>query len=327
MKTLVILNPSSGRGKAGRLKDAMVRALDATGMTWELAETQRPGDAVSLAQHARRHGFDVAAAAGGDGTISEVVNGLMHDQVASGWIGDSPNAPALASQAGEGAQTRLGVLPIGSGNDFASMVGTPLDLDKAAQVLARGRTRRIDIGSATVETPHQRIQRYFDNNMGMGLEGSVIMESNKIRRLQGLPLYMTAASKSLYRHVSPHMRITWVSADGAEQMIEDRLLMVTVGNSARAGGGFPLTPSARLDDGLLDLLVARDMSLPQRFGMMPMTLLGKHVTHSHVTMALFSQMKVTIPSGAPLQLDGELLATDAHTVLVAVIPQTLDVVV
>lgn len=325
--TLIILNPSSGRGKAGRAKDAMVRALRATDLRWELAETQRPGDAVSLAQHARRHGFTTAVAAGGDGTVSEVVNGLMHDQVASEWVGDAPDAPELVGHVGEVAQTRLGVLAVGSGNDFASMVGVPLDLEKAAQVLAAGRTRRIDVGSATMETPTRRIQRYFDNNMGVGLEGSVIIESNRIRRLQGLPLYLAAATKSLMRHDSPWMRVQWESMHGEPVLREGPFLMVCVGNSARAGGGFPLTPTARLDDGALDLLLANDMSRPERFGMMPMTLLGRHVTHRHVTMATFQRLTVSIDLGAPLQIDGELVANDVTGLEVIVLPQRLDVVV
>jgi diacylglycerol kinase family enzyme len=325
--TLIILNPSSGRGKAGRAKDALVRALRATNLRWELAETQRPGDAVSLAQHARRHGYTTAVAAGGDGTISEVVNGLMHDQVASEWVGDAPDAAEIAGHLAQLQQTRLGVLAVGSGNDFASMVGVPLDLDKAAQVLAAGRTRRIDVGSATVDTPTRRIQRYFDNNMGIGLEGTVIIASNRIRRLQGLPLYLAAATKSIMSHDSPWMRVQWESIHGELTEREGPFLMVCVGNSARAGGGFPLTPGARLDDGELDLLLADDMSRPARFSMMPMTLLGKHITHKHVTMATFRRLNVTIEAGAPMQLDGELLANDATAVQVVVLPNRLDVVV
>jgi len=325
--TLIILNPSSGRGKAGRAKDALVRALRATDLRWELAETQRPGDAVSLAQHARRHGFTTAVAAGGDGTVSEVVNGLMHDQVASDWVGDAPDAPEIVGHLAEMPHTRLGVLAVGSGNDFASMVGVPDNLEKAAQVLAAGRTRRIDVGSATVDTPTRRIQRYFDNNMGIGLEGSVIIESNRIRRLQGLPLYLTAAAKSLMSHDSPWMRVQWESTHGELTQREGPFLMVCVGNSARAGGGFPLTPTARLDDGALDLLLANDMPRHERFGLMPMTLFGKHVTHKKVTMATFRRLDVTIEAGAPMQLDGELLANDATAVQVVVLPNRLDVVV
>lgn len=324
---LVILNPSSGRGKAGRAKDALVRALRATDLRWEIAETQRPGDAVSLAQHARRHGFTTAVAAGGDGTVSEVVNGLMHDQVASEWVGDSPDAPDLATHVTEVAQTRLGILATGSGNDFATMVGVPLNLEKAAQVLAAGRTRRIDVGSATVDTPTRRIQRYFDNNMGVGLEATVIIESNRIRRLQGLPLYITAATKSILHHESPWMRVEWEPQHGEPIVREGPFLMISVGNSGRAGGGFPLTPASRFDDGLLDLLLAEEMPRMERFAMMPLTLFGKHGVHPKVSLTTFRKLSVTMQTGIPIQLDGELLANDATAIEVVILPQRLDVVV
>lgn len=316
--TLVILNPTSGRGHAARLKDKLVRALDDANLSYELVETKRPGDAVSLAQNARREGFRTAVAAGGDGTISEVVNGLMHDRVASDWA-----TPVLTD---DSEHTRLGLLPVGSGNDFATMLGIPLNLDRAARLLATGNTRLIDIGTATISSTTQRIQRFFDNNMGIGLEGSVMIESYKIKRMRGSALYVFAAIKALMKQKSPVMRVQWLDVDGTQHTHEEPMLMVSIGNSARAGGGFYLTPSALLDDSILDLAMARDLPRLNVMALLPKALFGKHTNHHAVTMGRFTNLMTTIPTGAPVQLDGELVMKDAIEVEIGILPQSLHVI-
>lgn len=303
----VILNPYSGRGYGGRVRQVVEAALQGAGVPFDLALTEGPGHGIELARRAKREGYGVVAAAGGDGTISEVVNGLVQ-------------------AAPDGAAGVLAVLPTGTGNDFASMVGASRKLDVAAQAIAQGSTQRIDVGVATVRTAEKTLRRYFDNNMGIGLEAAVTIESYKIKRLSGTMLYLTAALRTVLKMHAPLMRVEWQDAGGGTGRRERLTLIISIGNSARTGGGFYLTPGARLDDGLLDVAMADDVSKLHVFGLLPKALFGKHTAHPAVTMLRVRRLLVAIPEGTPVQLDGEVIAEAAQSVEVAVLPAKLDVV-
>lgn len=308
-RTLVILNPYSGRGNGLRLEDAIARAMADAGAPFDLVKTERPGHAIALAHEATTAGYAVVAAAGGDGTISEVVNGLMQ-------------AHPLEPPAGV-----LGVLPIGSGNDFATMVGVPLELAAAVKNLCRARTRLVDVGTAAVHEGDRDLFRYFDNNLGVGLEAAVTLESYKIRRLRGTLLYVTAAVRALIHNKSPRMRMRWTTRDGEAGEHDHRTLLISVGNSRRTGGGFYLTPDALLDDRSLDVAVARDVPRPEVLALLPLALVGKHTGHRAVTMLRVDTLHIAVPDGAPVQLDGEVVAERATEVSIGVLPHHLEVIV
>ncbi|HXF60655.1 MAG TPA: diacylglycerol kinase family protein, partial [Caldilineaceae bacterium] len=124
----VILNPYAGRGTGARLRERVAGALRQAGVDFDLVETTAPGEAIALAAAALREGYETVAAAGGDGTANEALNGL-----------------AQATPAGERIG-RLALLPIGTGNDLADMLGIPRDLQAAAQRVQAGKVRRIDVG-------------------------------------------------------------------------------------------------------------------------------------------------------------------------------------
>ncbi len=312
MQTLVIFNPYSGRGAGLRAKDGLCAALKRATVKFDMVETEHPGHAITLAHHARSGAYTTVVAAGGDGTISEVVNGLM---LASLNGAQSPLAGVL------------GVIPIGSGNDFATMVGVSRNLDQAAQRLALSQMRIVDVGSAQFQVGEESQQRFFDNNMGVGLEAAVIVESNKIRRLRGMMLYASAALRALVKQESPHMRLRWETADGEIGERDEQTLMVSVGNSPRAGGGFYLTPAARLDSTFLDVAIARDISRPAILALLPRAMMGKHTGHHAVTMLRVRKLTIAIPEGAPMQMDGEVMAEKTTEIEISVLPQRLQVIV
>ena len=304
----VILNPYSGRGYGGRVRQVVEAALQGAGVDFDLALTEGPGHGIELARAAKEQGYAVVAAAGGDGTISEVVNGLVQ-----------------AAPEGDVAG-RLAVLPTGTGNDFAAMIGASQSLAAAARTIADGATRRIDVGVATVRTADKTLRRYFDNNMGIGLEAAVIIESYKIQRLSGMLLYLSAALRTVFKMSAPVMQIEWHDAGGKVNRRERVTLIVSVGNSARNGGGFHLTPDALLDDGLLDVAMADGLSKLRILGLLPKALNGSHTTHPAVTMLRVRRFQAAIPEGAPVQMDGELIAEAAQAVEIGLLPAKLDVV-
>jgi len=156
MHVHVILNPYANRWGAQRKIPLVESALAEGGVRADVTVTKLPQEAVEAARKAAQVGYDAIVAAGGDGTVSEVVNGLIQA------AGDGPTRP-------------LGVLPIGTGNDFSDMTGTPRALAEAVAVIAGGRTRQVDAARVN--------DRFFDNNCALAMEPMVTLENVKIKRL------------------------------------------------------------------------------------------------------------------------------------------------
>jgi YegS/Rv2252/BmrU family lipid kinase len=216
----IIYNPRAGRGQAERKLRSVRRLL---GQHAEFRPTSAPGDAEEIAAGAARERFPIVAAAGGDGTVHEVANGLLR-------------------QAGH--STALAVLPLGSANDYAHSLGLGSDWWRKPDP-AIG-SRYVDVGQIRTEGR----ARYFINCMGLGFNGFVTREARKIKSLRGMPLYglaMLRAMRSSYRFPVLAIRID----DGAEQRVPT--LALTFGLGQREGN-FPLFPQAILDDGLFDYL-------------------------------------------------------------------------
>jgi YegS/Rv2252/BmrU family lipid kinase len=266
-------------------------------MQFEMATTAGPGHARHLAQEAGRQGRELVVAVGGDGTSNEVLNGLM--QVDGGPDG-----------------TAMGVLPIGTGNDFAFGAGIPLHLQQACSVVARGRSRILDVGRihADNEAP-----RFFGNGVGVGFDAVTNIESRKIKRLRGTLLYLVAALRTLaFYYEAPQAEIRMDD----EELVQPSL-MISVMNGRRMGGGFYMTPDSQMDDGLLDYCIAAKMGRPKMVTFVPRFMRGTHVTDPAVTMG--QVRKVTIVSDSPwaAQLDGEIYGVGAKRYEIELLPQRL----
>jgi YegS/Rv2252/BmrU family lipid kinase len=297
--------------------------MQRAGLAFDIAVTTGRGHAIELAHQARMDGFAVVAAAGGDGTVNEVVNGLARATPASDPVG------------------KLALLPLGSGNDFADMVGCPRDPDQAAAIIAAGFVRQLDIGCASISTvvpgtsvgldsatqngatPESTLVRYFGNNMGVGLEAQVTLESYKISRLQGTALYVAAALRTLRNYRSPHMEIRCHGEDGTLWQRTEPTVLVTIGNSRRTGGGFYLTPDALMDDGLFDVGIAANMSTVRLLTLLPRALMGRHTGDPSITMLRSRRIQIACPEGLPVQLDGEVIAEQAGEIDVVIQPGRL----
>lgn len=296
-KALVIFNPNAGRGRGQKRVQEVRDALDAAGVPYESVISEDRGHAIELAHRAALAGRELIVAAGGDGTINEVVNGLME-------------------AATEGAaMARLGIMPIGSGNDFAGSLGIPLDLRQAAEKLKRGELRAVDIGLVN--------GRYFDNNVGVGFEAMINIEAHKMTWLRGQVLYLTAVFRALVSFPFPTVTI---DLDG-RQIKDKSILMISVGNNPRIGGGFPITPDAVPDDGEMDICIVDAIPRAKILQLLPKAMKGTHRNEPEVELARFTHLVIESEQSLPVHADGEILWNDAHRVEVQVLPGLLEVIV
>lgn len=295
----VILNPVAGKGHGARIEGEVRGLLRAEGLDFELVHTDGTWHAADLAESAAREGYDLVVAAGGDGTTHEVVNGLM--------------AAADGGEAGT-----LGILPIGSGSDFAHSVGVPPDLAAACRLLARGQARIVDVGRVTLGDGSSR---YFDNTLGIGFDGVVTVEARKVRRLRGIALYLPVVLKTVL--VSFRAPLVTIEYDGQARTMPT--MMIVVANGPREGGGFFVAPDAVPDDGLFDLSITREVGRLEMLGLVPHFMKGTHVDREPVTMARARQVTITSPDSLVAHADGEILCTDGHRIECEILPRRLRV--
>jgi diacylglycerol kinase (ATP) len=299
MKTCVILNPAAGRGVAGRKRTELEAALRASDLTYTFYTTHARGGATELTYQALKQGFDCVVACGGDGTINEVVNGLVGSR-----------------QLGLG-QARLGLVPLGTGSDFVRALEgfTDGDLYEAIRRITTGKTRPVDVGQIRVEAGQQVLERVFINGLGAGIDALVAVEVSKIPWLSGLAAYVVASLRALTIYRPGEMTVRY---DGNE--LRRKLLFATLGNGRFQGGGFQMTPSGRVDDGLLDLCAVNSLPLHQIARHYPKLIKGTHVRLSVVTTAQVRKVEIRSTTPFPVATDGEVVATDATRVQVEVLP-------
>lgn len=244
----------------------------ARGLSGEVALswTQGPGHARDLAREAAARG-GVVCAFGGDGTVSEVVNGLMPRPVP------------------------LVVVPTGSGNDFASLADCPRSPAELDRVLRAGYGLRLDVIDCG--------GRYCANSIGIGFEAMVTYQSLSIPHMRGLPLYLTAVFKALRSLDRIRYRI---EIDGREAA-HGEYLLVSVGNGPRAGGGFYINPRATPIDGLIDVCTAQRMSRARLLSILPHAIRGAHVTKPGVELYRGESVTISADAPFPIHIDGEYL--------------------
>jgi YegS/Rv2252/BmrU family lipid kinase len=295
-----ILNPQSDRGRTGLLADSLQRAL-AGRVELTLLKTTRRGEAIELAQQAGGGKCDGVVAIGGDGTVHEVANGL------------------LALPAAE--RPPLGVIPAGSGNDFAFALGIDQDNERNARLLAEGATRAVD--AALVEAGSGR-RRYSINNLGALLEGQINLASHELRWPRGSGLYLRAAIQTLWRR--PRLAKLDLIVDGVE--MQRASVILSISNGCRSGGRFYLTPCAQVDDGRFDYLIAPPASRLRLIWEMYKSLRRDRVQSSWIEQGEFAAM--TVQSDIPLavHVDGEpwLRPEEGeHRLQISVLPGVLQV--
>jgi len=275
----VIYNPSAGRGSS---TEKWKQIQELLGNEAVFRPTQCAWHGAELAEQAINEGFTTIVAAGGDGTVHEVMNGVVSAQ--------RPD-------------TSFAVFPLGSGNDYARLIGTPFDPAGMVRRLHSGELWPVDIGSVTLDGI---IHRYFCNTLGIGLGGAVTCESRKITWLRGIPLYGLASLKAIWKH----LRTVPVRLVENGQEVSTTLVYAIVAIGKEEGGGFVVAAHAEIDDGQFELLYVPKLSRLSAMYYLPLAALGwlpansRAIQRRQVT-ALTIHSTETIPAHA----DGEILAS------------------
>jgi YegS/Rv2252/BmrU family lipid kinase len=289
----VILNPYSNRWSARERWPEAEAALRRAGLEFELRETQGPGDGIRLAHEAAQQGFSPVISAGGDGATGEVLNGLYRADP-------------------HGVLGPLGVLPLGTANDLAHNLGLPLELDAAAQAIAAGKTKRIDLGKAN--------EWVFHNNSAVGLEPVVTQWNVRMVRFKGVLRYLAAALRAIAQGPRWSARLEW---DDGEY--EGPLSLVSVGNCPVTGGLFRMAPAADPQDGKLTFVYAYAASRLKMLSLLPRAINGSYVDDPAVHQHHTTRLSIKLSPGSPIQVDGELRADDLVHVEYNVLSSRLDI--
>jgi diacylglycerol kinase (ATP) len=270
-RPLFIVNPAAGAGRAIRAVPELQKALASRDA--EVVLTQRPGQASDLARKAAQDGHTPVVGVGGDGTLQEVVNGLMRDSTAA----------------------TMAVVPMGTGNDFARCVGLPTDLQEAVKLVYDGTPRTMDLGRCG--------QRVFLNAGGVGFDARVAMTAARMPRAlrRGALPYVLAVLREVVPNASSMLTIYL-----DDHVIEQRALMVAVANGRFYGGGMMICPEAVRTDGLLEVCVVGDLTRREVLGLLPKLFSGGHVGHPRVRFYQSREVRVEGPGGTFVQTDGEI---------------------
>ena len=300
-KVKIILNPMADMGNAWRVaRDLRSITEQHGGVDW--SGTVYHGHAITLAKQAGDQGYDMVIAMGGDGTVHEVVNGLM-------------NIP-------EEKRPILGIVPVGSGNDFGHALNIPHTPTEALVRALDGEPSTADLCMMTDEHGHTE---YFDNTLGIGFGAMVTIRSHRIPVLRGFMIYLIAVIQTiLLDHIPIRMHI-----ESDEQEWEQKVKYMVVCNGPREGGGFLVAPDAKIDDGAIHYVMITDVSRLMMFRLVPEVIKGTHIRFKQVRLGTCKNLSLTADRPLYIHADGEIYTgpgTDLRKVSFEILPGALKVV-
>ncbi len=269
-KLFVIVNPVSGGLKSFNIGSRIKKALEKTGLSFDLLYTRRSIGATTLCKSIDEDAYDTVIAAGGDGTINEVVNGMS------------------------GKKIKLGIIPVGTVNVLAKELNIPLQVEKAVGIIAKGKVKTIDTVSAD--------ERVFVLMAGVGFDAySIFKVDSGVKRYFGVFAYVFASVYAALRYPSRLLRI---SMDNNRK--RDEGYFVLVSNTAYYGGKIPVAPDARMDDGYIDVLVFKSRKIYLLFHYLGASLLGKHSAVSYMQHYRVKNLTVTSEQNVLVHTDAEI---------------------
>lgn len=299
----VIVNPVAANGAVGKRWPQVQDTLWAKGGQFEASFTEGPNHATELARQALSAGYRTIVAVGGDGTLNEVVNGLV--------IGGAVDSTV-----------HLGIIPGGTGSDSVRTLGIPHDYRAACHRLLRGKPRCIDLGLITCVSGGREVQRYFLNVAGLGFDGEVAERTNRSSKALGGTLpFLSSLFVKLLTYQNKTVEVT---LDG-QQRLQQKANSVLVCNGRYVAGGMRIGPHAALDDGLFDVIVIGDTSRLEVLANVPRIYRGTHLSHPKVDEYRAKEVQIKAQERMLLQADGELVGEAPATF--QIIPQALRVLV
>jgi YegS/Rv2252/BmrU family lipid kinase len=301
-KTLFLVNPSADKGSAWRSVDKFRPLVEEFGGA-DWVGTVYPTHATVLAQEAAEEGYQLVIAAGGDGTVHEVINGLMRVPFE--------------------ARPNLGIVPLGSGNDFAHSIGIRVTATEALNRIFTGQHQRIDLGAFEIGRGKRE---YFNNTFGMGFDATVTIRTLRLTHLRGFLMYFVAVLQTIaLNHEAPRMQIV---TDG-ESWDEETVMLVAC-NAPREGGGFAVAPGAVVSDGYLNYASVCHVSRLMMLRLIPEVMKGTHGRFKQVRLGQFRQLKVQSECPITIHADGEVICgfgTEVKDVKIEVVPEALEIII
>jgi len=296
----LILNPNADMGNAWKLASDLRPVVEEFGGA-DWSGTVYPTHAIELATQAAGDGYELIIAAGGDGTVHEVINGLM----------------AVPKE----KRPKLGIVPLGSGNDFAFASGISAKPIEAIQQAFKGKSRITDVG--VIETESGRRQ-YWDNTLGIGFDATVTIRTHTLPLLRGFLMYLTAVLQTIaFNHEAPLMQI---KTD--EEEWDEKTLMMVICNGPREGGGFLVAPEAKNDDGVFHYATINKVSRPMMLRLVPEVMNGTHGRFKQIRMGTLRKIEIQSDTPIRIHLDGETFAgfgTEVHHLKAEIIPNALEI--
>lgn len=267
----IIYNPTSGREIFKKHLPEVLQRLEAAGYETSCHATTGEGDATSAARIAVERKYDLVVAAGGDGTINEVVNGLAEQEY----------------------RPKLGIIPAGTTNDFARALQIPRDIEGAADIIAKGETIPVDIGRMN--------DKYFINIGGGGRITELTYEvPSKLKTVLGQLAYYLKGIEML-----PSFRATELTIEYDGKLFEGEALLFLVGLTNSVGGFEKLAPNSSINDGMFSLLILKKTNLAEFVRIATLALRGEHIHDPHVIYTQANRIKVYSDEKVQLNLDGE----------------------
>ncbi|MDZ7799033.1 MAG: diacylglycerol kinase family protein [Patescibacteria group bacterium] len=288
-KFLLIFNPAANMGRAAKMIPLVEEFFNKWKINYHLAVTKRPYEAENIARE-KANKYDIIVVLGGDGTINEVVNGLI------------------------GKNVVLAIVPLGSGNDFAKALGLKKKLKDNLEIILMGQEKKVDIGQVN--------QRYFVNVLGIGFDALVAQEMfARPRFLKGLPVYFYSLLKALKKYNFINVKI--ISEKNIKK--EKELLMLAIANGNFFGGGFKITPRASIVDGFFDICLVEKMT--RGYLLKNISKLIKGIHHELPEVNFFQSKNLVIESKKelPVEYDGEILKGQKK-LEIKILPQALKVI-
>lgn len=281
MSRVFLVNPASANGATGRRWAELERRAAALGLEGDTQLSKRPGHLSELATEAVARGATSLVVVGGDGTVHEVVDGVVG--------------------AGLGDRVELGMIPLGTGRDFARSLRIPRRFEDAVEVARGGRVRTVDVGRATYTTAAGEARAHFANFAGAGISGGIAARANRTSKALGGKISFFWATLAVFSRWPPSEMT--VTIDGVER--QARLLEALAMNGDYTAGGMWVAPEASLEDGAFDVVLIGDFSKAEFTTTFPKIYRGRHVTHPKVEIIRARELEVDAPEPLPIVLDGE----------------------
>ncbi|MFO7895736.1 MAG: diacylglycerol kinase family lipid kinase [Candidatus Cloacimonadales bacterium] len=290
-KWMFIVNSTAGHGKSGQKINQLILNLNRYSFDYEIALTKYPGHAREMARQAADSGFCRIIAVGGDGTANEVVNGIM--------------------QSGKQELVVFGMIPEGTGNDFARIFNLPHEIKRAVQRLQQNKIIQLDLG---------RVEgHYFLNSLGLGFDAVVAKNVNALQHLKGFSRYLVAIAQAMMRY--QNYQATLQIGESSRKI---DFILFSVGNGQYCGNGFRLTPNAKPDDGLLDIGIVSGLTRKRLLRLLPSARRGKHLQQPEVEVLQAPKFTICAEQPLPLYLDGEIpLLENSNQITVEVLKNSL----